>query len=75
MDLAFTTDQLALKASTIELASKELNRNLCERAYLLGQMRATVLASIRRVSQCCHEWKRWHAREHRAFESRTRPAG
>lgn len=31
MDLSFTTDQLALKASTIEFASKELNRNLRER--------------------------------------------
>ena len=31
MDLSFTADQLALKASTIEFASKELNRNLRER--------------------------------------------
>lgn len=31
MDFAFTADQLALKASTIEFASKELNRNLRER--------------------------------------------
>src|SRR5579859_7527101 len=31
MDLSFTAEQLALKASTIEFASKELNRNLRER--------------------------------------------
>ena len=31
MDFSFTADQLALKASTIEFASKELNRNLRER--------------------------------------------
>jgi len=31
MDLSFTADQLALKASTIEFAGKELNRNLRER--------------------------------------------
>ena len=31
MDLSFSADQLALKASAIEFASKELNRNLRER--------------------------------------------
>ncbi len=31
MDFSFTPDQLALKASTIEFASRELNRNLRER--------------------------------------------
>src|SRR5579872_726140 len=31
MDLSFTADQLALKSSVIEFASKELNRNLHER--------------------------------------------
>ena len=31
MDFTFTRDQLALKASTIEFANKELNRNLRER--------------------------------------------
>src|SRR5690348_6006857 len=31
MDLSFSADQLALKSSVIEFASKELNRNLRER--------------------------------------------
>lgn len=34
MDFSFTADQLALKASTIEFASKELNRNLREREQM-----------------------------------------
>lgn len=34
MDLSFTEDQLALKASTIEFASKELNRELREREQM-----------------------------------------